>query len=259
MRIDYHLHTRFSDGAGEPRDYAAIAVQRGFDEIGFSDHCPWMFDDAWHMKAAELPQYIEQIQAAQREFPKLSIKFGLEVDYAPDCESFVRELATKFPWDYFLGSVHYVGDFGIDSRAEDWKGKDVDQVWLDYFQLWTQAAQSGLYDSLAHPDLPKKFRFLPTTDFTGVFRTALKIAKNSGVAIEVSTAGLRKPCREIYPSKEFLAIAREFEIPVTLGSDAHLADDLGADFDKATALLRDVGYEKVLRFDKRKREFVDFD
>ena len=70
------------------------------------------------------------------------------------------------PWDYFLGSVHYLGDFPVDRSAEDWKSEDVEARWREYFNVWTQAARSRLFDSLSHPDLPKKFNFRPKTDFT---------------------------------------------------------------------------------------------
>jgi histidinol-phosphatase (PHP family) len=129
----------------------------------------------------------------------------------------------------------------------------VEERWRQYFDLWAQAARSRLFDSLAHPDLPKKFGFRPKT-FD--YRSALQAVKEAGVAIEVSTAGLRKPCREIYPSEEFLRLARQLDIPITLGSDAHIPQDTGADFGKAAVLARACGYEKISRFTLRKRELV---
>ena len=114
----------------------------------------------------------------------------------------------------------------------------------------------ALLDSLAHPDLPKKFGFRPTTYFTDVFESALTVVADSETAIEVSTAGLRKPCREIYPSVEFLKIAHRLGVPVTLGSDAHLPQEVGQDFDKAVKLLRKCGYKQICRFTQRKCELV---
>ena len=109
---------------------------------------------------------------------------------------------------------------------------------------------------VAHPDLPKKFRFLPTIPLTQRYQAALEAVKAADTAIEVSTAGLRKPCREIYPSEEFLRIARQLDIPITLGSDAHIAQDTGADYDKAVALARACGYDKICRFTQRHRTLV---
>jgi histidinol-phosphatase (PHP family) len=125
--------------------------------------------------------------------------------------------------------------------------------WRQYFDLWAQAARSGLFDSLAHPDLPKKFGFRPVA-FD--YRPALTAVVEAGCAIEISTAGLRKPCREIYPALEFLRTARQFDIPVTFGSDAHLPDDCGLEFAQATAWARQCGYDKLCRFTQRRRELV---
>jgi histidinol-phosphatase (PHP family) len=152
--------------------------------------------------------------------------------------------------------VHFIGEFPVDRSADDWQNENADERWRQYFDLWRQAAASRLFDSLAHPDLPKKFNFRPRTDFTAIYEEALRAVAEANVAIEVSTAGLRKPCREIYPSEEFLRIARRLNIPITLGSDAHLPQDVGQDFDKAVALARSCGYEKICRFTQRKRELV---
>jgi histidinol-phosphatase (PHP family) len=257
MLIDYHTHTRLTDGTGEPVDYAKVAVERGLQEIGCADHAPLGNRDTdWHVKLADLDTYVGWVREAQAKFPQLPIKLGLEVDFIPGREDWVRDLAAMHPWDFFLGSVHYLGTFHVDRSAEDWKGENVEARWREYFDVWTQAARSQLFDALAHPDLPKKFNFRPQTDFTTVFEDALRGAADSGVAIEVSTAGLRKPCREIYPSEQFLRIARRFNIPITLGSDAHVPQDVAADFGRAVALARSCGYEKVCRFMQRKREMV---
>lgn len=257
MLIDYHMHTELTDGTGRPSEYARAAIQRKLDEIGCSDHAPLGNRDTdWTMKRKDLETYVGWVRDAQRRFPQLPIKLGLEVDFIPGREDWIRELAGLHPWDYFLGSVHFIGEFPVDRSAEDWENEDVDERWRQYFDLWTQAARSRLFDSLAHPDLPKKFGFKPKIPLTDRYQAALRVVKEAGCAIEVSTAGLRKPCREIYPSEEFLRIARRLDIPITLGSDAHIPQDTGADFDKAVALARSCGYGKVCRFTLRKRELV---
>jgi histidinol-phosphatase (PHP family) len=257
MRLDYHIHTGLTDGTGKPVEYARVALSRGLDEIGFSDHAPFENRETdWTLTLPKLHTYVEWVREAQREFPQLPIKLGLEVDFVPGCEAWVRKLAALYPWDYFLGSVHYLGDWPVDRSADDWKDQDVEARWREYFQLWTRAAESRLFDSLAHPDLPKKFRLCPRADFAPVFREALCAVAASGMAIEVSTGGLRKPCREIYPSEIFLRLARELDVPITLGSDAHIPEDVGIDFDKAVALARRCDYESVCRFTQRKRELV---
>jgi len=257
MLIDYHMHTRLTDGTGEPADYARVALERGLDEIGCSDHAPLADRDTdWTQKKSDLPVYVAMVREAQQQFPPLTIKLGLEVDFIPTRQDWTRELATLYPWDYFLGSVHFIGEWPVDLSAKAWEGRDIEATWREYFDLWKQAAQSKLFDSLAHPDLPKKFNLRPHTDFAPVYEDALRVVAAAGVAIEVSTAGLRKPCREIYPTKQFLQIARRLNIPVTLGSDAHIPSDTGADFAQAVTLLRECGYEEICRFTQRQRTLV---
>jgi histidinol-phosphatase (PHP family) len=257
MLIDYHMHTELTDGRGRPIEYAAVAIQRGLDEIGFSDHAPLPDRDTnWTLKRPDVATYVGWVREAQARYPQLPIKLALEVDYAPGCEPWVRELAQMHPWDYLLGSVHFIGDWPVDASAKDWIGQDVDARWREYFELWRGAARSGLYDSLPHPDLPKKFRLRPAGDLTEAFEAALRDVAAAGIAIEVSTAGLRKPCRELYPSLDFLKIARRLAIPVQLGSDAHLPEEVGQDFDQAVAHLRSAGYSEIVRFAGRKREIV---
>jgi histidinol-phosphatase (PHP family) len=257
MRIDYHTHTRLSDGTGKPVDYARAARERGIAEIGLSDHAPITGRAvSWAMRPADLAEYVRLVRDAQRAVPKVSVKLGLEVDYLPGCDAWVRVLAAMYPWDYFLGSVHFLGEFPVDRAAADWQHEDLAARWREYFALWADAARSGLFDALAHPDLPKKFGFRPAGDLTPLHEEALRVVAAAGVAIEVSTGGLRQPCHEIYPAPEFLRLACRLGIPVTLGSDAHRPEDVGRDFDQAVALLRSCGYSQVSQFTARQRTLV---
>ena len=119
LPADYHMHTPLCRHAtGEPTAYAAHAVRLGFTEIGFSDHSPMREDtfDDWRMRNDQLDEYVAKVRAAQREFPQLTIRLALEVDFLPDRVAWIRELAARHPWDYFIGSVHYVsGGWDIDS------------------------------------------------------------------------------------------------------------------------------------------------
>lgn len=257
MLLDYHTHTHLTDGVGEPVEYARVASERGLAEIACTDHAPLPDRKTdWTMEEADLPVYVGMVRQAQREFPSLPVRLGLEVDFIPGHEAWVRGLASSEQWDFFLGSVHFLGAFPVDRSAADWEGEDVEARWREYFALWAEAARSGLFDSLAHPDLPKKFGHRPATDFTAVYAEALRAVADAGVAIEVSTAGLHKPCREIYPAANFLRIAQQLNVPVTLGSDAHVPQDTGRDFAQAVALLRACGYTHICRFVARRRELV---
>ncbi len=261
---DLHMHTPLCRHAtGEPVDYARRAVELGFTEIGFSDHSPMKRDDFddWRMRFDQLAEYVEKVGQARKDFPQLTIRLALEVDYLPGQEEWIRELATRHPWDYFIGSVHYVSDsWAVDSpyKLSEWKMRDVWEVWSVYFERLTMAAESGLFEIIGHADLPKKFGYKPDRDCTPLFETFLTAAKKRNCALDVNTAGLRKDCKEIYPSRQFLELAIQKGVPITFGSDAHAPEEVGMNFMEAIELVRSVGYRECLTFEKRRPRTMNF-
>jgi histidinol-phosphatase (PHP family) len=262
LPADYHMHTPLCRHAsGEPVDYARRAVELGLTEIGFSDHSPMRRDDFdnWRMRADQLDEYVAKVRLAQKTFPQLTIRLALEVDYLPGHEDWIRELAVRHPWDYFIGSVHYVSEsWDIDNPAKlsEWKKRDAFEVWQIYFERLTLATESKLFDIIGHSDLPKKFGIRPAQDCTPLYKKFLAAAAKAGCAIELNTAGLRKDCKEIYPSREILQFAFENHVPITFGSDAHAPEEVGLNFTEAIALARSVGYAETCRFNQRQRESV---
>jgi histidinol-phosphatase (PHP family) len=248
---------------GNPTDLAAHAVKIGLTEIGFSEHNPMMRDDwdDWHMNLADLDTYVANVEQARRDHPGLTIKLALEMDFIPGHEEWIRGLIARHAWDYMIGSVHYVSDsWDLDNpkRLSEWKNRDPFQVWSTYFERLTMAAESGLFQTIAHPDLCKKFCFYPKEDCTPLFARFLDAAKKHDVAMELNTAGLRKDCKEIYPSRQIVQMAFETGVPITFGSDAHAPGEVGMNFAEAIALARSVGYTQCCRFTQRKREMVKF-
>lgn len=262
LPADYHMHTPLClHATGEPTEYAARAGQLGLAEIGFSDHSPMRQDDfdRWRMRADQLDEYVENVKKARADHPALTIKLALEVDFFPNGAEWVRELAARHPWDYFIGSVHYVSEsWAIDDpqALAEWRARDPLEVWTNYFDRLTQAADSGLFDTIGHADLCKKFCFRPTTDCAPLYDRFLAAARRTGTAIELNTAGLRKDCREIYPSREILERAFRAQVPITFGSDAHAPEEVGMDFYQAIALAKSVGYRHWQRFTRRNPEPV---
>ena len=256
---DYHMHTPLCRHAsGLPAEYAARAVAVGLTEIGFSDHSPMGRDDFdnWRMRFDQLDEYVESIRRVQKDSTGLTVKLSLEVDYLPGQEDWIRELAARHPWDYLIGSVHYVSDTWAVDNPEfiaKWKERDPFEVWSTYFDRLTQAAASGLFDIIGHADLPKKFGIYPEQDCTPLFTRFLDVVEKKNIVIEHNTAGLRKPCREIYPSRPFLQLAAQKKIPITFGSDAHAPTEVGAAFTEALALARSVGYTHSCHFIQRHR------
>jgi len=262
LPADYHMHTPLCRHAvGEPHELAGHAIAAGLEEIGFSDHNPMPQDDFddWRMRGTDLDAYVDKVQHARRQYPQLTIKLALEVDFIPGYEDWVRELAARHPWDYLIGSVHYISPaWAIDNpqQISQWQQRDPFEVWTAYFERLTMAADSGLFDIIGHTDLCKKFAFFPKEDCTPLFQTFLETTRRRGIAIELNTAGLRKECREIYPSLQILRLATGLGVPITFGSDAHAPEEVGLNFTEAVALARKAGYTRCCRFSRRRREEV---
>jgi histidinol-phosphatase (PHP family) len=252
------MHTPLCRHAtGEPVDYARRALAVGLSEIGFSDHSPMLRDnfDNWRMRYDQLDEYVEKVRLAQKEFPQLTIRLALEVDFLPGQEGWIRQLAARHPWDYFIGSVHYVSEsWDIDNPAKlsEWKKRDAFEVWQLYFERLALAAESNLFEIIGHADLPKKFGIRPARDCRPLYEKFLDAVARTGCAIELNTAGLRKECREIYPSRELLEIAFRKNVPISFGSDAHAPEEVGLSFAEAIQLARVVGYNSSRRFEQRK-------
>jgi histidinol-phosphatase (PHP family) len=271
LPADYHMHTPLCRHAsGEPGEYAARAVAIGLTEIGFSDHSPMPRDDFdnWRMRADQLDEYVGKIRKAQKDFPQLTIRLALEVDYLPGHEDWIRDLAARHPWDYLIGSVHYVSDsWAIDNpqQISEWKNRDAFEVWSAYFDRLTMAAETGFFEIIGHADLPKKFSHRPTRDpgfaeasCKPLYEKFLNAVRKRDCAIELNTAGLRKDCKEIYPSRQILKLAFQKGVPIAFGSDAHAPEEVGMNFSEAVQLAREVGYKKCCRFAQRKRDFTLF-
>ncbi len=259
---DYHMHTPLCCHAvGRPIDYAAQALRVGLKEIGFSDHSPMPRDDFddWRMKASQLDEYVAMVQEAQTAYPQLRIKLGLEVDFLPGHEPWIRELASRHPWDYFIGSVHYLdGGWDIDNpkKLSQWKQHDPDEVWELYAARLTQAADSGLFDIIGHMDLAKKFCIYPKRSLELIFSPFLKKAAERNVAIEINTAGLRKDCREIYPGQLLLKAAQVAGVPIVFGSDAHSPEEVGLNYSEALQAAKRAGYSECRQFTSRKSKTI---
>ena len=264
LPADYHMHTPLCHHAvGEPVEYARRAVEIGLPEIGFTDHSPLPLDnfDDWRMSDRQLDEYVAKVRLAQETFPQLTIRLGLEVDYLPGHEAWIRQLAGRHPWDYFIGSVHYVSDsWDIDNPAKlsEWKKRDAFEVWSAYFDRLAQAARSRLFHIIGHADLPKKFGIRPAQDCRPLYERFVMAAAEAGCAVELNTAGLRKDCREIYPCPELLRLAHNRKVPITFGSDAHAPAEVGMNFPEAVALARSIGYTEARRFNRCQHESIQF-
>jgi len=225
--VDYHMHTPLCGHAvGEPLEYAEAAMEAGLEEIGFSDHAPFVHyeDLGVTMNIKQLPEYYRMTEDVRKKYSNLlRIKIGIEADFVPGYEEKTKAILEDYPYDYVIGSVHFIKDWGFDNPDEydKWDDHNVDLVYHDYYDLLRQSARSGLFDIMGHVDLVKKFGHRSTQDITDEVRKTAQVFKECGVAVEINTAGLRKPVREIYPSLSNLKLYAEAGVPLTFGSDAH--------------------------------------
>jgi len=259
--VDYHLHTpRCGHAVGDLEEYVARALLLGLSEVGFSDHFPLLHlrDSTLSMSLEELPHYVEEVNHLAGSVSGVRVRLGIEVDYVPGYVERTAEILSAYAFDYVMGSVHFLDGWGFDDPryVEGYRGRDLYALWARYFQVLGDAAESGLFDVLAHPDLIKKFGYRPLGDVTPLYESCLDRVAAAGLAVEVSTAGLSKPVGEIYPGEEFLRLCRRREIPVTLGSDAHSPEEVGRFYGAAVELLRRVGYTEIAFFERRRMKLA---
>ena len=260
MLADYHLHTPLCHHAtGWPLEYAARAVELGLGEIGFADHNPMPepFDD-WRMSLADLPRYLDAVEQARAAFPQLTIRLGLECDFIAGREAWIEELAGMADWDFLIGSVHYLPE-GWEVDHPKYIGRHAghaEEIWASYWRAYEQCIRSGLFDFVAHPDLPKKFGHRPAGDLRRFYEPSVRALAECGVAFEINTAGLRKDCRELYPAPGFVALACEAKVPLLINSDAHAVGELAAGFAEGVALAKAAGYTHTARFHRRQLSSV---
>lgn len=254
---DYHVHTPLCHHAtGWPVEFARRAVELGLGELGFADHNPMAeyFDD-WRMLREELPRYHEEVEKARAAFPQLPIRVGLECDFIAGREAWIEELSKMADWDFLIGSVHYLPE-GWEVDHPKYVGRHAghaEEIWTEYWHAYEQCIRSGLFDFVAHPDLPKKFGFRPEGDLGRFYEPVIAALAETKTPFEINTAGWRKDCREQYPARQFLELAASAGVSLLINSDSHAVEELTAGFPEAVALAKDAGYGQIVRF--KGREF----
>jgi histidinol-phosphatase (PHP family) len=287
---DYHLHLhphgRDYDWpplgqypVGLIESYVEAAGERGVTELGFTEHLYRTAEGAavlgrfWESEprrdlrdhtesmvaidsGLSLERYVEAVLAAQGR--GLPVRLGLEVDFFPATIDAVLGVLAQYPFDFLIGSVHWVGGWSIDSSdvTYEFERRGIDRSWEDYFDLAVDLAKSGAVDVLAHVDLPKKFGHLPEREPVHLYERVVRAARASGTSVEVSSAGLRMPVGTPYPSPLFLSMFCEAGVDITLASDAHTADLAGHEHHLLKGYALAAGYTDHVRFDHRVRQRV---
>jgi histidinol-phosphatase (PHP family) len=238
-------------------EYVAKAQHIGLSEIGFSDHMLIHQSKSYQdFSPRSMHGYIRSFLKV-RQTSELLVKLGIEMDFISGNSARVSEFIKQYPFDYVIGSVHFIGDWGIDhpSQAEVYLKRNILQVYEDYFDLVKQLCRTRLFNILAHPDLIKIFGFRPACDFSYLLVDVAEALAKADVCAEINPKGLIRPCKEIYPSEQFLRILYTHGVSVTFGSDAHEPNDLGKRLDEAVRLAKKVGYTHACIFDRQTKEF----
>ena len=284
---DYHVHIhphRDTPGAPPPGEFPAdyidsyveVALSRGVSEVGFVEHlyrCVesqsalgqwWKRDPHAHLvremdeiMARELDmsldRYVEAILAAKAR--GLPVKLGLEVDFEPGTVQAVMDLIAPYPWDYLIGSVHWIGAWWFlrPSGPAELERRGVRRAFEEYFELATALAETGMVDSLGHVDVIKVAGIVPEGSLAYLWDPVVEATARSGMAVEISSQGLLRAVREIYPAPAFLARFAAAGVPITLASDAHTPDESAFGYAEIVAAARQAGYSDYLRFSARRR------
>ena len=261
MVTSYHVHSRFSDGRGELIQYIQAANKFGLDELGFSDHYVLTPDGSelnWSMALDGMDAYVHAVQSVAKEAEKdLVVRLGIEVDYFPETADNLAILLKKYPFDYVIGSVHFLDGFVIDGYAEIWKKLtqlERNDTIRRYWNRLREMAESGLFDIAGHLDLSKKFGHRPSVNISNEISETLDAIANADMAVEINTAGWYAPCAEEYPEPSIIRGCFQRGIPVLVTADAHEPMNLRQSFDRAYNLLADIGYTEIASYAGRKRK-----
>lgn len=287
---DYHLHLHPHQPSPEgppPGEYppghieafVEAAARRGVHELGFTEHLyrcvesrgalgNWWEREPDPRLAAQtegfvvadrnlsLDTYVTAVEKAKTQ--GLPVLLGLEVDFFPETVEAVIDLLDPYPWDFLIGSVHWIGGWAVDNSAVGyvWDEWGVERGYDEYFALETQLAASGVVDVLAHVDVVKKHGHRLPHEPLHHYGAVVAAAAASGTAVEVSSQGLRNEVAEVYPSPVFLRMFREAGVQITLASDAHFPDEAAWGHDAVVGAARRAGYGERLRFRDRVGELA---
>jgi len=259
MRVDLHNHTIYCNHAtGTIEEYIQKAIELNIDIYGFSEHAPMNFDQKYRLSFDKMDIYEQEIKEYRQKYQNsIKILLGYEVDYL---KGYIDDRVINAKVDYLIGSVHFLDKWGFDNPEfiGKWKNRDIDDIWQEYFDAIEAMAKSGYFDIVGHLDLIKIFKYMPKKDIRIIAKNALEAIKKSGMTIELNSAGLRKPIKEIYPSKELLEVAYGLDIPITFSCDAHAIEQVGFGYEEAIRLAKSIGYTKAVTFEQRERQMVKF-
>ncbi|GGH87833.1 histidinol-phosphatase (PHP family) [Pullulanibacillus pueri] len=266
MAFDFHTHhDRCGHATGSIRDYIEQAIAKGLQYIGISDHSPYFAakeDQAKPgiaMAKSEFPHYIAEVLQLKKEYQsKIEVLLGVESDYFEEHEALYRDIYSQYPFDYIIGSVHYANGKSIFDKQR-WEGLSKADCLREkelYYASIQRSARSGLFDILGHIDAMKGYYPQFSDIETEAVEQTLKIIADSDVAIEVNTSGKNKDCGGWYPSHDILERACFYNVKITFGSDAHVPNRVGDEWEQVRTELKHLGFKEWAIFKNRQRKFL---
>ena len=256
MRVDLHNHTHLCNHAsGSMEEYVKRAIDLNIDVYGFSEHAPVKnFEDAYRLALDKKSLYEASVLSLKEKYKNdIKILLAYEVDFIAG--DFILDEIKNANIDYLIGSVHYLKDWEFDNPAfiKEYENRDVDQIWKEYFQAVELMAKAGYFNIAGHFDLIKVFKVLPREDIRTIAMPALRAIKKANMALEINTAGIRKPVKELYPSRPLLEVALDLGIDITFSSDAHSVAQVGYKHDEALCYAKEVGFKEAVYFESREK------
>lgn len=274
IKADIHTHTKHSHAANSVAEMAVAARERGLRIFGFSEHSPrpegYIYPADYQEKLlAGYADYIAEVQALCRaSSPEFTVLSGLEVDFMPAEADFGRRAANAHNFDYIIGGLHFQGHWGFDNNQEDWDRLGREERFACYTQYYRDLAalcQSGVAQVIAHPDLIKLFSietfrlWLDTDEASRGLAETFTLMRDLDLIMEISSAGLRKPCREIYPGPQIMRLAADLGLKICISSDAHTTGQIAWAFDELEAYAREYGYRESWIVRNKEKQALKFD
>ncbi len=264
LTTDIHTHTLHAHGANTVQEMFNQGKSFGLKVLGFSEHSPrplgYDYSNEYREQLQKmLPTYVKEVKELQQSQDDIKILFGMEVDWLENEFDFVKKTVEMYDFDYLIGGIHFLGTWGFDADAKTWESllyPQKAQFFEAYYLTMQKMIESRFFQTIAHPDLIKIFAkddfktWLKEKNSIALVRQTMQKAKEYNIAVEVSTAGLRKACKEIYPCEELMEIITEYAIPITLASDGHCVNTLCAYYDELEEYLKKFNIQSYVYFEK---------
>lgn len=272
IKADLHMHTLHSHGCSTTLEMFTSCKERNLSIIGFSEHSPrpkgYTYPIDYQPKLAfSFPRYIKEVSQLKEEEHDVEVLLGVEIDFITEEKAYAEKLCQEYPYDYCIGGLHFQGKWGFDASKEDWeklRKEEIFGIYSQYYKDIKAMCDTGLFNFVSHPDLIKIFtvdifhEWLTTQESRPVITEALEAIVNNSMTMEISSAGLRKPCNEIYPGPVIMQMAKEIHVPITFSSDAHCANTPAYAFDTLEQYAASYGYKESFIFRNKKPVAIPF-